>query len=385
MVRWQRFFAALADDVESKFDALKYGLSDRMGRGGPLQVLPYRGYGSRRRLWVKGRVLEDKGITASTAEDSVWRNLLNTFRRLESDEVPGARLRARFGDAVEEVLADEEGFFDVWLEPSEAAPVDRLWHEVELELVEPKAGDGRPVRATGRVLAPPPNAALGVISDIDDTVVQSHVTDLVRMSRTILLGNARTRLPFPGVAAFYRALQQGAAGDGRNPLFFLSSSPWNLYDLLVEFFDLQEIPRAPIFLRDWGITRSEILPTENRAHKMAVLSRLFDFYDELPFVLIGDSGQQDPEIYQEVVGRYPGRVLAIYIRSVGEDEERMAAVQQLAEAVQAAGSTLILAEDTLAMARHAAQEGWIAGDAVRAVADEIAAPASIEPALDDGD
>lgn len=313
MSDWRKVLAAVAHDVEGEFDALKYRLAARLGRDDPLLVLPYRGYGSRRRLYLKGRVLEDEGITPSTDNDSVWRNLLNTFRRVDSDEVPGARLRVRFRDVEKDVVADEEGFFEVWLEPSSPAPADRLWHEVEVKLLAPEAKDGRPVRATGHVLAPPPDASLAVISDIDDTVLQSHVTDLVRMARTIFLGNARTRLPFPGVAALYRALQQGAAGDGRNPLFFLSSSPWNLYDLLTEFFELQDIPRAPLFLRDWGITHSEMLPTENRAHKMGVLHRLLSFYDNLPFILIGDSGQQDPEIYREIVEAYPGRVLAVYI------------------------------------------------------------------------
>lgn len=371
MSDWRKVLAAVAHDVEGEFDALKYRLAARLGRDDPLLVLPYRGYGSRRRLYLKGRVLEDEGITPSTDNDSVWRNLLNTFRRVDSDEVPGARLRVRFRDVEKDVVADEEGFFEVWLEPSSPAPADRLWHEVEVKLLAPEAKDGRPVRATGHVLAPPPDASLAVISDIDDTVLQSHVTDLVRMARTIFLGNARTRLPFPGVAALYRALQQGAAGDGRNPLFFLSSSPWNLYDLLTEFFELQDIPRAPLFLRDWGITHSEMLPTENRAHKMGVLHRLLSFYDNLPFILIGDSGQQDPEIYREIVEAYPGRVLAVYIRSVGEDERRSTAVRRLAEEVRAAGSTLILAEDTMAMAKHAAQEGWIAAAAVDQVTEEI--------------
>jgi len=373
MTNWREVLAMVAYDVEGEFDALKYRLAERLGRDDPLQVLAYRGYGSRRRLYLKGRVLEDEGISPSADNDSVWRNLLNTFRRMDSDEVPGARLRARFQDAVEEVVADDEGFFEVWLEPATPAPADRLWHEVELELLAPEAADGRPVRASGRVLAPPPEASVAVVSDIDDTVMQSHVTDLVRMARTVFLGNARTRLPFPGVAAFYRALHQGPAGDGLNPLFFLSSSPWNLYDLLAEFFELQEIPQAPIFLRDWGITRTEILPTENRAHKMAVLRGLFDFYEDLPFILLGDSGQQDPEIYREVLEAYPGRVLAVYIRSVGEDAERRAAVRRLAEEVRAAGSTLILAEDTLAMAKHAAQEGWIGEEAIGAVEEEVAA------------
>jgi len=83
---------------------------------------------------------------------------------------------------------------------------------VELELLAPRAG----ATATGKVLVPPARARFGVISDIDDTVVQSHVTRKLRMVVGLALSNARTRKPFEGVAAFYRALHEGAGGEG-NP------------------------------------------------------------------------------------------------------------------------------------------------------------------------
>ena len=71
------------------------------------------------------------------------------------------------------------------------------------------------------------------------------------------------RLPFPGVAAFLRALYAGAGGGERNPLFYVSSSPWNIYDLLSEFFSLNDIPIGPVlFLRDWGLTDVELVPGE---------------------------------------------------------------------------------------------------------------------------
>jgi hypothetical protein len=87
-----------------------------------------------------------------------------------------------------------------------------------------------------------------------------------------------------------------------------------------------------------------------------------DLYPHLPLLLVGDSGQEDPEIYHEVVGLFPGRVRAIYIRNVSPDAGRVSAISALAERVLAAGSTLVLAEDTVAAARHAAAHGWIAAD-----------------------
>ena len=83
-------------------------------------------------------------------------------------------------------------------------------------------------------------------------------------------------------------------------------------------------------------------------------------YRELPFVLIGDSGQRDPEIYAQVVREHPGRVLAIYIRNVSRDPARQRAIEDLAVEVVEAGSTLLLASDSMAMARHAAEHGLIA-------------------------
>jgi phosphatidate phosphatase APP1 len=85
---------------------------------------------------------------------------------------------------------------------------------------------GRPIETTGSVLVPPAGASFGVISDIDDTVVETQVTDRLAMALTVLLRNAHTRLPFKGVAAFYTALHQGRSGEDRNPIFFVSGSPW---------------------------------------------------------------------------------------------------------------------------------------------------------------
>jgi len=92
-----------------------------------------------------------------------------------------------------------------------------------------------------------------------------------------------------------------------------------------------------------------------------VITRILDTYPTLPFLLIGDSGQEDPEIYREVVARYPRRILAVYIRDVTRAVvARGAAIAALAEQVRADGSELILADDSLAVARHASANGWIA-------------------------
>jgi phosphatidate phosphatase APP1 len=276
----------------------------------------------------------------------------------------------RAGGAEREVLADEEGHVAARLVLDAPLPEDRIWHAVEYRLVWPVAVDA-PATAVGRVLVPATTAGYGVISDIDDTVIQMDVRQLVRMARTVVFGNARTRLPFPGVAAFYRALEAGYGGVGPNPLFYVSSSPWNLHDLLAEFFELQRIPAGPALLRDWGIQAHELLPTAHGSHKQAAIRRILAEYPALPFILVGDSGQEDPEIYASIIREYPGRVLATYIRSVHRAPERIAAVAALARELEHEGATLVVADDTLAAARHAASKGWIVEDAVERVAADV--------------
>ena len=84
-------------------------------------------------------MLEDKGISPASEDDSVWDNLANMYKRFASAEVPHARLLARFQGLDYEIQADDEGYFDLWLEPTHPLPTGRLWHDVELELLSPPA------------------------------------------------------------------------------------------------------------------------------------------------------------------------------------------------------------------------------------------------------
>lgn len=371
MARWKKVVTRVATRAEGKLDRLKGRLSRRFsreeGEEDPIIILPYRGYGTAQKLFLKGRVLQDEGIAPASEEDSLWRNFVNTYKRFESDEVPGAQVRARFHGTEQVAVTNEEGYFEFWLEPTAPLPTDRLWHEVELELLAPLRPDQPPARTTGYVLVPPPSAQVGIISDVDDTVIHTNATNLLRMGRTVFLSNARTRLPFEGVAAFYAALQDGSQGSAFNPLFYVSSSPWNLYDLLAEFLEIQKIPLGPLMLRDWGISNEEVLPTKHGPHKMKSIRQIMDTFPALPFILIGDSGQEDPEIYRDVVKQFPNRILAIYIRNVSRKPQRPEAILALAREVAEVGSTLILANDTLDAARHASTQGWVGATTLPAI------------------
>jgi phosphatidate phosphatase APP1 len=353
-------------------------LKTRLGLLDPIHIVPYRGFGNADRMTLMARVLEDKGIEAPGEDDDKWDNLLNAYRRFASDEIHDVRVRLAFKGTEQVEPTDDDGFARFVFAPSEPLPGDRLWHEVELELLDDDLLDGvsegqeGPVTATGKVIVPPPGCTFGVISDLDDTVIRTHATNWRQMARLTFLGNAHTRMPFDGVAAFYQALQEGVEGEARHPFFYVSSSPWNLYDLLVDFLELQTIPKGPLLLRDLGLDENKFIKTGHGKHKTAQIERVFDTYPDLPFVLVGDSGQRDPEIYRDVAKRHPDRVTAIYIRDVttpARDREVHAIADEVEEAT---GIAMVLVDDSRAAAEHAAEHGLIRPDAIDAVEGEVA-------------
>jgi phosphatidate phosphatase APP1 len=321
----------------------------------PYCIVGYRGYGTADRLLVLGRVLEDEGHLPPDPSHSALRNLMDAIKRLESDPLSFARVRAQIGAVGHELVADDEGFLSHRVStPAGSAPG---WHRVELSLAADSSVAARP--GCAEVLVPSPQAEFGIISDMDDTVLQSEVTRLVRAARLVLLENARTRLPFPGVAAFYRALAGGVAGKSNNPIFYVSKSPWNLYEVIVDFLALQELPAGPLLLRDWDLG---FRGRQKQEHKTTAIGEILATYPTLPFILIGDSGQKDPEIYRALLRDHPGRIPAIYIRDVTRSPQRAEAIRRLAAEVAVSECSLVLADDTLTVARHAAERGWIDAD-----------------------
>jgi phosphatidate phosphatase APP1 len=287
-------------------------------------------------------------------------------RRFASDEVAGARVRAYFGNMQAETTADVEGFFDVRFGIKGPLDGSVRWHPVDFELLSPPSPGGGEVRSMGHVLVPH-GAGFGVISDLDDTVVRSNATNVLKMAWIVVRNNAHTRLPFEGVGAFYEALQRGNDGSSFNPIFYVSSSPWNIYDLLEDFLHVHGIPPGPLFLKDWSPT----VLGKHGDYKLGVIRDLLNTYGDLPFVLIGDSGEEDPEIYLQTIREHPKRIRAVYIRDV-TSAERDAEVKAVAGEARKLGTEMVAVPDTTAAAEHAASIGLIAPDTITTVRSQIA-------------
>ncbi|MFP2927981.1 App1 family protein [Pyxidicoccus sp. 3LG] len=348
-------FYRLAVRVDAHYDALSRRLRQKLGIAPPLRILPYRGYGTAERAVIKARVLEDRQVRPPQQRHTLVGSAIASYKRYMTREIAGAHVAVRWGDKRWEGTTDEEGFLELWVPPPEG--VRSGWHMVELELLSPDAQGVPRVAAPVRVAGA--SAAYGVISDIDDTVIVTGVTDPLKRAWALFLTEHRVRLPFPGVDAFYAALQGGRGGGADNPIFYVSSSPWNLYEHLDEFLALHHIPTGPLLLRDWGLSRHGFAPGGGHGHKLEKIRGLLETMERLPFILIGDSGQEDAEHYRTIVREFPGRILCVYIRSVPGHPRRAQELERIGMDIHLAGSQLLVVDDTTAAARHAARAGWI--------------------------
>ena len=369
MADWRSLLTRSTANVEDRFDQLKTRLSQRLGLGEPVMIQAYYGFGTAQRVTIKGRVLENEGIRQATDNDSIWQNLLNTYRQLESDEIPGATVQGVFHGVTATAVSDEEGYFDLHFTFPIPLTDTSPWQPVEISLLDAPRQLDAPVTATGQILMVGKTAVFGVISDIDDTVLQSKATSYLQAARLLFLENARTRLPFAGVSTFYQALQSGI-GEQINPIFYVSSSPWNVFTLLTEFFKYQNLPQGPLFLKDYGITPNQLFTSGHRTHKLSQINTILNTFPELPFILIGDSGQKDPEIYAEIAMQNSKRIKAIYIRDV-TDDKRDQEVRDIAASLKLNGIDMILTADSAAAAEHAAQHNFIDASQLLAIATDM--------------
>jgi phosphatidate phosphatase APP1 len=303
------------------------------------RIEAYIGHGGPAGAVVRGRVLDNPMASEAEAGEGVGAAVRRTVGHFLTNDLPGVPLVVRVAGTVVETVTDVDGYFLVRV-PTAPEALESPWTRGTVEL----RGDYRGVAGVHTtpvdVCVPPAGARFGIISDVDDTILQTGVQRVGRTILQTLTGSSLTRTPFPGAVELYRDLAAGV-----NPVFYVSSSPWNLHAFLVGFLRHRGFPLGPVLLRD-------LLGTwAGREQKHDRIREILDLHPDLRFVLLGDSGEHDPEIYADIVREHPGRVLAVYIREVRLDPGD----GRVEEVSDAWGSDVpfVLAADSDTVRRHA--------------------------------
>lgn len=261
-----------------------------MGADVPALLLP-PSLGRPDRVWIAGRVLEEEHRTSGPAA-------LRNARQLGSSNLPRAPVHASLLGRAGHGVSGHDGAFEIEIPaaPGEPFPAG----ELRVTVVVPGAS------AEAAVHVVPAEAPFLVVSDFDDTVAVTGVTRPRTLLASTFLEDADTQPAVPGMADLYRCLLAPRPQGTAPVLAIVSGSPIQLAPRMVRFLARNGFPPAALYLRDLG-------PKTLSGYKPPVLERLAARFPQ-PFVLVGDSGEKDPEIYAAFAAAHPGRVLATFIR-----------------------------------------------------------------------
>lgn len=297
-----------------------------------LQTIAFQSYGTQNHLYVRGRALEDEKIDLE--QKGFFNLLINTFKRFETDEVVNTPISITLNnDTSISSFTDEEGYYliDERVEKLSELANEEGWVNFKIAFKDAnlKREILRKNRFPGEMLIPSPISSFGVISDIDDTILHTGVVSSLKWKVAIntIFKRATKRMALAGAADFYHRLHKGKTGREANPIFYVSHSPWNLYRYLELFLKTNNFPKGPLLLRSMSSFRSRN-KIDRIPEKQKEILNILKTYPELAFILIGDSGEKDGDIYQEIARQFPDQVKAIYLRSVN-DVKRMARIKKL--------------------------------------------------------
>lgn len=335
-----RFARTLAAGLERDLERLRRVLIADDGAQAVPKIVGFAGYRNADTVRVKARIV--RTLPEMAGERSEPRTTLAKFKAMlalyRSREMAGVAVRLDAYGAFHEAVSDEEGYVSFEVPASPPLSDGTGWEQVTLHLAYGSAHQGAsrsPVSVSLPILRAGSGARWAVISDIDDTIIETGAHNFARNWRRILVDQVADRIAVPGVASLYRMIATDHKAPTR-PFFYVSSSPWNLYGYLTQFMERNGLPHGPMFLKDYGIDADKFIDTAHHDHKLDAIETLLAFYPDITFLLIGDNGQHDVEIYAQAVEDFTGRIGAVYIRDIENRCAQPSKAKLLAQ-MQAAG------------------------------------------------
>jgi phosphatidate phosphatase APP1 len=320
-------------------------------------VRAYDGYGDAESVIVQGHVLKLSPLPRKRYRQNFWLNLFGLIRLFIVAPIPKARIMISWNGEIRETFTDLEGFFKLEWKPIHALRPG--WHHAVITYVSPSPDSVELARSTCSVFIPH-EYQYCFVSDIDDTFLVSHSSNLWKRLYVLFTKNARSRKAFDGVVNHYRLLARASAvTDQPNPFFYVSSSEWNLYDYIKEFCRKEQLPRGVLLLNSIKKLK-DLLKTGQGKHatKYIRIARILTSYSNRRYVLLGDNSQEDPFIYEKIVKDFPGMVHAVYIRNINPG--KVTSTEEVMARLSAAGVFCCFFRSSGDAIAHSRQIGLIA-------------------------
>lgn len=323
---------ALADIARSLEGIInRRGIVRKREAGWLPQIIGYTGYGSTSALRILARaVMADPEAdsvpftlpflprNAHTYSGQAMRDLAEFasekgaeaqrgWRQFFTTQVGFLPITIKIGDKSFETRTDRSGYIDMVIEDHGLEPG---WHQAE---IVPAAGDA----VFAPVMIVEPEATTGLVSDIDDTIVVTWLPRAMLAAWNSFIKHTNTRNAVPGMNRFYKELLKDSP---KAPVFYLSTGAWNTYSTFLHFIQVNELPIGPMLFTDWGPTPTGLFRS-GQEHKKTQLRNLLIMFPNIKWYLVGDDGQHDPLIYDDLAREHPSRVRAIALRELNPVEQ----------------------------------------------------------------
>ncbi|MEO6174542.1 MAG: App1 family protein [Flavobacterium circumlabens] len=276
----------------------------------------YRGYANEQELIVMGHVF--KRMYDYDFQKKNFKNATSVINQFRIKTIQNFDIYLKYGDQEIHTKTLDDGYFKFCIPLEEEFNFGWMEYEVSLkynsEVIISKGSFIRPHKGN-----------LGIISDIDDTFLISHTHNFFKKIYILLFKNVNDRKVFKDVVPHYQALSSAGRNnkEEENAFFYISSSEWNLYNFIIKFTKIHQLPRAVILLKDIkrGITDFFMSGRGNHDHKFDKIKHVLEFYPNLKYVLLGDDSQHDPVLYERICKIFPVTVTAVYIRQTGKSQK----------------------------------------------------------------
>lgn len=333
----------IARTVENSIN--KRGIVRRRAQGWQPRILPFTGYGSVTELHVMARAImtdpndfkpftlpflpknthgtvpkrhgadhpDNRTNTIDTVENMVEkasntaREAQRGWRQFFTTQVGYLPVTVEIAGHTVKTRTDSSGYIDLLIHDHGLQPG---WHTAR---IEPAVGD----TVSAPVVVVEPEARVGLVSDIDDTIVVTWLPRMMLAAWNSFVLRTNTRTKVPGMAQFYAEILR----DHPNaPVFYLSTGAWNTFPAMQEFIHENGLPLGPLLMTDWGPTPTGLFRS-GQEHKVRQLRNLMITFPNIRWILVGDDGQHDPHIYGELAREHPQHVAGIAIRELNPVEK----------------------------------------------------------------
>ena len=267
----------------------------------------YNAYGNEHQLFLHGRTVKKEKEDPVSKNDSGYTNAWNAIDFFHSDEIKNKKVFLTVDNKKYMTKGDDEGYFDFNI--TTATKLDMGYKNIDLQIEE----NSNIHHAKATVIGS--KKMIGIISDIDDTVVVSDVTSKTKLLVNTFWKNYKQREVIATMVDRFNKILKENSPQTPSRLFFISGSPQQLFRPIEKFLEYNNFPKHVTILKQIHGDKTDPL-LDQMVYKTEKIEELIALYPNMQWVMFGDSGEKDHEVYKSIKEKYPSKVKGYYIRNV---------------------------------------------------------------------